>query len=82
MYPQELLDDMTFVIYEVASSGGNVVDLIDGYTAGPSLKGADGGQGEPGYTPVKGVDYWTQADQAAIVDAVLAALPAAEEVGF
>lgn len=82
MYTQSMLDDMTFVIYEVSSGGGTIVDLIEGYTAGPSLKGADGEQGEPGYTPVKGVDYWTAADKAAIVDDVLAALPAAEEVGF
>lgn len=33
-----------------------------------------------GAAPVKGVDYWTTEDQAAIVDDVLAALPVAEEV--
>lgn len=33
-----------------------------------------------GDKPVKGTDYWTSADQQTIVDAVLAALPAAEEV--
>lgn len=33
-----------------------------------------------GDKPVKGTDYWTAADQQAIVDAVLAALPAAEGV--
>ena len=31
--------------------------------------------GEPGYSPVRGVDYWTQADKAAIVADTLAALP-------
>lgn len=37
-------------------------------------------QGPAGYTPVRGTDYWTSADQQAIVDAVLSALPAAEGV--
>lgn len=37
-------------------------------------------QGPAGYTPVRGTDYWTAEDQQAIVDAVLAALPAAEGV--
>lgn len=41
-------------------------------------QGATGPQGEPGadgYTPVKGIDYWTEEDKAEIVDNVLAALP-------
>ena len=33
-------------------------------------------------TPTKGVDYWTEEDQANIVADVLAALPVAEEVGY
>lgn len=45
-------------------------------------KGDKGDPGEDGYTPVKGVDYWTDEDQASIVNAVLEALPSAEEVGF
>lgn len=31
--------------------------------------------GEPGYTPVKGKDYYTEADKAEMVSAVIAALP-------
>ena len=31
--------------------------------------------GPAGYTPVKGVDYWTAADKSAMVSDVLAALP-------
>lgn len=44
--------------------------------------GATGAAGADGYTPVRGTDYWTAADQQAIVDAVLAALPAAEGVSY
>lgn len=43
---------------------------------------AEGPVGADGHTPVKGTDYWTADDQQAIVEAVLAALPAAEEASF
>lgn len=46
----------------------------------PGEPGPQGEQGPDGYTPVRGTDYWTAADQAQIVQDVLAALPAAEEV--
>ena len=36
----------------------------------PAIVGAKGESGKDGYTPVKGVDYWTSADQKAIVDDV------------
>ncbi len=39
------------------------------------LTGPQGPQGIPGTTPVRGVDYWTQADRAVIVAETLAALP-------
>ena len=43
-------------------------------------------KGAPGYSPVKGTDYWTAEDIAAITeaacDAAIAAYPIAEEVGF
>ena len=50
-----------------------------------SLRGEPGPQGEPGapgYTPVNGVDYFTESDKAKLVNAVLAALPPAEGVSF
>lgn len=46
-----------------------------------ALKGAKGDKGDKGdpgtdgYTPVKGTDYWTEADKEEIVNDVLAALP-------
>ena len=46
----------------------------------PGDTGPQGEQGPAGYTPVRGTDYWTAADQAQIVQDVLAALPEAEEV--
>ena len=44
--------------------------------------GATGPAGADGHTPVKGTDYWTAEDKAAIVQDVLNALPAAETASF
>lgn len=58
----------------------------DGKDGEPGKDGSDGKDGAPGAagkdgkTPVKGTDYWTEADKAEIVEDVLAALPAAEGV--
>ena len=41
-----------------------------------------GPAGPAGYTPVKGTDYFTAEDKAEMVNAVLAALPSAEGVGY
>ena len=51
-----------------------------GDTGPQGAPGVQGPAGAAGYTPVRGTDYWTAADQQSIVDAVLAALPAAEGV--
>ena len=37
-------------------------------------------KGDPGYTPVRGKDYWTDSDKTEIVQAVLGALPNGDEV--
>ena len=39
-------------------------------------------KGDPGTTPVKGVDYYTDADKQEMVQLVLAAIPSAEEVNY
>ena len=44
--------------------------------------GPEGPAGANGYTPVRGTDYWTAADQEQIVSDVLAALPNAQGVSF
>lgn len=52
------------------------------YVPVPTIQGPPGAKGDPGSTPVKGTDYWTAADQAEIVQAVLAALPNGTEVSY
>lgn len=47
-----------------------------------NLKGAKGDTGATGPKPVKGTDYWTAADKAEMVSAVIAALPDASEVSY
>ena len=37
--------------------------------------GEPGPQGDPGPAPIRGTDYWTEEDKAAILQEVLAALP-------
>lgn len=39
-------------------------------------------KGKAGYTPIKGKDYFTEADKAEMVNAVLEALPSAEGGSF
>lgn len=53
-----------------ADGGSNVVEFSDGKT----LRVYNGKAGTPGKSPVRGTDYWTPADQEAMVQDVLAAL--------
>ena len=68
-------------ILEVTSaSGTSSVDLKGekgdkGDTGPQGDTGETGATGVDGYTPVKGTDYYTEADKAEMVSAVLAALP-------
>ena len=45
-------------------------------------KGDTGATGEAGHTPVKGVDYFTDAEKSEMIQAVLNALPAAEGASY
>lgn len=47
-------------------------------TSSADLKGAKGEKGAAGYTPVRGKDYWTEADRTEMIASVLSALPQAE----
>lgn len=65
-------------------TGGHAVSITDaeGTNTFNVMDGQDGATGASGHTPVKGTDYWTAQDQAAIVQDVLDALTDAEEVSF
>lgn len=52
----------------------------DGYRYLTDLSGSQGMQGPPGYTPVKGIDYYTSAEKNAIIDEIIDKIPFAEGV--
>lgn len=63
-----------------ADGGSNVVTFSDGKTVtikngSKGSTGSPGANGADGKTPVKGTDYFTSADKAEMVSAVIAALP-------
>lgn len=67
----------------INASGHLVLTFSDGATldAGTAKgdkgdTGATGAAGDDGYTPVKGTDYFTDADKAELVSSVLSSLPA------
>lgn len=66
---------------EKGEPGEKGADGAPGKDGVNGIDGKDGVDGEDGYTPVKGVDYYTEEEKAALVQDVLAALPAAESVG-
>lgn len=62
----------------VTFSDGKKLNIRNGSQGSPGTPGKDGTNGKdgnPGYSPVRGTDYWTLADQTQIVSDVLAALP-------
>ena len=56
-----------------ADGGSNVVTFSNGKTLNVK-NGSKGNKGDPGTTPQKGIDFWTPADQEAIVQQVITAL--------
>lgn len=58
----------------ISASGPNTAKVFDFQFGIPA--GADG------KTPVKGVDYYTEADKEELVQAVIAALPNGDEVSY
>lgn len=87
-------EDAQFVIPYIGDNGNWWTGDTDtgvkaqGEKGDPGEQGPQGEQGIPGepgkdgHTPVKGVDYFTEEDKEEMVEAVLAALPSAEGVGF
>lgn len=59
-------------VLKITSASGTSSADLKGDTG---EKGDTGATGAPGYTPVKGTDYFTDADKTEMVNAVIAALP-------
>ena len=45
-------------------------------------QGPAGPAGKDGYSPVKGVDYWTEEDKAEIINDILNVIPESEGASF
>lgn len=56
-------------------NGTKNFDVLDGAKGDKGDKGETGANGKDGKTPEKGVDYFTEADKAEMVSAVISALP-------
>lgn len=67
---------------EPGAKGEQGIQGIQGETGAPGPKGDKGDKGADGHTPVKGTDYFTEADKQELVTAVIAALPSTEEVSY
>ena len=63
-----------------AGTGIKISNNVISSSSSQGPQGEPGPAGKDGHTPVKGTDYWTDADKQEIIDSVLAALPAAEGV--
>ena len=63
---------------------GVLVTITDknGTTTAEVFDGAKGDKGTDGYSPVRGVDYFTEEDKTAMVNAVLAQVVDATEVEY
>ncbi len=82
--------DMTAAVYDPHGKKTDIFQYVDDAISNidaDSIVFDDGDTWQDKYeagefTPVKGEDYFTESDKAELVDAVLAALPAAEGVSF
>lgn len=63
-----------------AGTGITITNNVISSSSSQGPQGEQGPAGADGYTPIRGTDYWTEADKQEIINSVLAALPAAEGV--
>ncbi len=71
--------------YEVAVENGfsgTESQWLASLKGSDGINGTDGRDGADGYTPIKGTDYFTDADKSELVTAVLDALPNGDEVSY
>lgn len=66
-------------VSESTEDGGSNIVL---FSDGKELTVKNGSKGDKGDTPVKGTDYFTEADKEEIVNLVIAALPDGDEVAY
>ena len=81
-----VLDKLEYIKGEIGPMGPQGVQGpqgmtgTDGRDGRDGIKGATGDRGRDGYTPIRGVDYWTKTDIEAIKAEILKVLPKQKEV--
>ena len=63
-------------------TAGTGITITNNVISSSSSQGPQGPQGPAGYTPVKGTDYWTEADKQEIINAVIASFTDGNEVSY
>ena len=63
-------------------TAGTGIKITNNVISSLSSQGPQGPQGPAGYTPVKGTDYWTEADKQEIINAVIASFTDGNEVSY
>lgn len=67
---------------EKGDTGAQGIQGETGAKGDKGEKGDTGEKGADGYTPIRGTDYWTEADKTEIVNDVMASLPTWEEGAY
>lgn len=78
----EPITDILPAWQEVMTRAETVTQTVEQAYLSGALNGEKGEKGEKGDTPQKGVDYFTEADKAAIIDEVLKGIPFGDEVAY
>lgn len=65
-----------------AGTGITITDNVISSSSSQGPQGPQGPAGKDGHTPVKGTDYWTEADKQEIIDSVLASFTNGNEVSY
>lgn len=69
-------------ISEMAQSALDIAESVRADADEGKFQGTPGAPGKDGYTPEKGVDYYTEAEKEEFVQAVIEALPNGDEVSY
>ncbi len=70
------LDDTYTIDATSAGTGKSAYEIaVEQGFEGTEAEWLESLKGEPGYTPVKGTDYWIEEDKAEMVSDVISALP-------
>lgn len=77
-----LVDTYTITYTDGSTETFTVKNGKDGADGADGADGKDGTNGKDGYTPVKGVDYFTEAEKQAMIDEVIAGAADGDGVSY